>query len=100
VGQKIREELCKKDYEVGSSYGLSLPSKTCDLEWKVAIMCWVAAAMEFVYVSLLRVHILVSISGVQQVTPRGQIFRWMPGGGWGQAGTVCGTGGAATPAAS
>ena len=34
--------------------------------------------MALVYVSLLIVHILDSISGVQQVTPRGQIFRWIP----------------------
>ena len=42
-------------------------------------MCWVAAPMALVYVSLLNVHIFVSISGVQHVTPRGQIFRWIPG---------------------
>ena len=41
-------------------------------------MCWVAAPMAEVYVSLLNVHIFVSISGVQHVTPRGQIFRWIP----------------------
>lgn len=36
------------------------------------------AANEEVYDSLDNVHSLVSISGVQQVTPLGQIFRWIP----------------------
>ena len=34
--------------------------------------------MALVYVSLLIVHILDSISGVQHVTPLGQTFRWIP----------------------
>ena len=42
-------------------------------------MCWVEAANEDVYDSLDNVHSFVSISGVQHVTPLGQIFRWIPG---------------------
>ena len=41
-------------------------------------MCWVEAAKDDVYDSLDNVHSLVSISGVQQVTPLGQIFKWIP----------------------
>jgi hypothetical protein len=49
VGQQLGEELCEKECKDGADGSSEpLPSKTCDLEWKVAIMCWVAAAMELV----------------------------------------------------
>ena len=37
----------------------------------VAVRAWVKESLD-------KVHSLVSMSGVQHVTPRGQIFRWIP----------------------
>ena len=44
------------------------------LAWRWAVV----AARAWLKLSLDKVHSLVSISGVQHVTPRGQIFRWIP----------------------
>ena len=91
MGKQVCEEFWKGRTDVSFFWWISfrsipiqrlgyqiIPSNNCAFEWKVACMCWVAAPMALVYVSLLIVHILDSISGVQQVTPLGQIFRWIP----------------------
>ena len=57
---------------------MPLPSNFLDFSLKVAWRWAVEADNAFVYESRARVQSLVSISGVQHVTPLGQIFKWMP----------------------
>ena len=54
------------------------PSNFLDFALKLAWRWAVVAARAWLKLSLDRVISLVSMSGVQHVTPRGQILRWIP----------------------
>ena len=54
------------------------PSNFLDFALKLAWRWAVVAVRAWLKLSLARVISLVSMSGVQHVTPRGQIFRWIP----------------------
>ena len=54
------------------------PSNFLDFALKLAWRWAVVAVRAWLKLSLARVISLVSMSGVQHVTPRGQILRWIP----------------------